>query len=227
MTQPKHSPVNPRRFSPSGLACQILSSERSRGRDFPSDAAVFVMVARNRPSSRRSPRRGRSHPTVFALLWLDSRSASALRAALEEAGLHPQSLLSDDHLTVDHARRSLPELRPVRRTVSIDCNLAETRTMVLVPRGENPRLGVIPSRHSLALRHTRRNVAVPEIQALRAELTVHSLRDTSSRRGSMLGARRTRATKERTVSAATYACLSSPRGGISPTARRSGTRVPL
>ena len=55
--------------------------------------------------------------------------------------------------------------------MSIDCDLAETRTMVLVPGGENPRAGVIPSRHSLALRLTTRNVAVPEIQALRAEIT--------------------------------------------------------
>ena len=43
--------------------------------------------------------------------------------------------------------------------------------MVLVPGGENPRHGIVPSRHSLALRLTRRNVAVPEIQALRADLT--------------------------------------------------------
>ena len=153
------------------------------------------MVARNQPPSRRPPRRARSHPAVFALLWLDSPSASALRTALEDAGLHSESLESSFHLTVYHARRSIPGLRPVRRTVAIECDLAETRTMVLVPGGENPRRGVIPGRHSLALRLTTRNVAVPEIQALRAELTqmetddVLGARAGSTRRRNAFGAR--------------------------------------
>ena len=132
---------------------------------------LFEMVSRPHQSSRssRRPRRGPpSHHSVFALLWLDAPSASALRAALEEAGLHSESLESSFHLTVYHARRFIRGLRPVRRTVSIACDLAETRTMVLAPGGENPRPGLVPSRRSLALRLTRRNVAVPEIQALRA-----------------------------------------------------------
>ena len=130
---------------------------------------LFVMASRPHQSSRpsRRPRRPPpSHHVVFALLWLDSPSASAFRAALEEAGLHPESLESGFHLTVYHARRFIPGLRPVRRTVSIECDLVETRTMVLVPGGENLRRGVIPSQHSLAFRLTTRNVAVPEIQAL-------------------------------------------------------------
>ena len=156
------------------------------------------MVSRTHQNLRppRRPRRAPpSHPVVFALLWLDSRSASSLRTALEEAGLDPQSLLSRFHLTVYHARRFVPGLRPVRRTVSIDCDLAETRTMVLVPGGENPRPGVDPSQHSLALRLTTRNLAVPEIQALRAELTemetddVLGTRARSSRRRNAFGAR--------------------------------------
>ena len=156
------------------------------------------MVSRTHQSLQppRRPRHGPpSHHTVFALLWLDSLSTSALRAALEEAGLCPQSLESRFHLTVYHARRFIAGTRPVRRTVSIDCNLAETRTMVLVPGGENPRPGVTPSQHSLALRLTNRNVAVPEIQALRAEFMqietddVIGTRSRSTRRRNAFGAR--------------------------------------
>ena len=142
----------------------VLSTEAPGGCDFLSTSLLFMMVSRTQQPSRR-PRRPRrpppSHPVVFALLWLDSpsasASASALRAALDEAGLNPQSLLSRFHLTVYHAREPIPGLRPLRRTVAIDCNLAETRTMVLVPGGENPRTGVIPSQHSIALRLTTRN----------------------------------------------------------------------
>ena len=153
------------------MAGDILSAEARGVRDPLSVSLLFVMTSRphQTPRPRRSP--PPSHHVVYALLWLDSPSAQALRAALEEADLHPPSLLLSFHLTVYHARRSIPGLRPIRRAVSIVCDLAETRTMVLVPGGENPRSGVIPSRHSLALRLTTRNVAIPEIQALRAELT--------------------------------------------------------
>ena len=159
---------------------------------------LFVMVSRPHQYSRpsRRPRRWPPpHHSVFALLWLDSRSTSVLRAVLQEAGLHPESLESSFHLTVYHARRFIPGLRPVRRTVSIECDLAEIRTMVLVPGGENPRQGVIPSQHSLALRLTTRNVAVPEIQALRAEFAqletddVLGARAGSTRRRNAFGAR--------------------------------------
>ena len=67
--------------------------------------------------------------------------------------------------------------------------------MVLVPGGENPRSGVVPSQHSLALRLTTRNLAVPEIQALRGELMqletddVLGTRDRSTRTRNAFGAR--------------------------------------
>ena len=67
--------------------------------------------------------------------------------------------------------------------------------MVLVPGGDNLRRGVIPSQHSLAFRLTTRNVAVPEIQAFRAEITqmetddVLGARAGSTRRRNAFGAR--------------------------------------
>ena len=128
-------------------------------------------------------------PVVFALLWLDASSSSVLCAALEGAGLVPAALLKRFHLTVYHARRKIPDLRPLRRSVSIDCDVAEMRTMVLVPGGENPRPGVKPSRRSLALRLTRRNCAIPDIQALRGELTC---RETSAILGNRPGSSRNR-----------------------------------
>ena len=112
-----------------------------------------------------------SHPVVFALLWLDISSENALYAALKDAGLKPRSLLNRFHLTVYHARRTIPTLEPTRREVDFLCNVAETRMMVLAPGGENPRPGVAPNHHSLALRLTRRNLAIQHIQALRSKLT--------------------------------------------------------
>ena len=181
------------------MARYALPDEASGSCDFLSASVFFAMVSRTHQPPRPPHRPGRNRSpdhVVFAVLWLDLPSTSALRAALEEAGLRPQSLLSSFHLTVYHARRFIPGLRPVRRTVSIDCNLAETRAMVLVPGGENSRPGIIPARHSLALRITTRNLAAPEIQTLRAELTrmetldVLGTRTRSTRRRSAFGARR-------------------------------------
>ena len=102
------------------------------------------MASRTYQSSRL-PRRPRRHPlphhSVFALLWLDSPSASALRAALEEAGLHPESLLSSYHLTVYHARRSGPAagadalaLYDDNRNGRITCKEARRHGIAPVPR---------------------------------------------------------------------------------------------
>ncbi len=123
-----------------------------------------------------------SHPVVFALLWLDTSSENALYAALKDAGLKPRSLLNRFHLTVYHARRTIPTLEPTRREVDFLCNIAETRMMALAPGGENPRPRLTPNQHSLALRLTRRNHAVQHIQTLRSELTQMETR-------SVLGAR--------------------------------------
>ena len=148
------------------MAGDLLPAEAPGGCGFLNSSPLFVMASRTHQFS-----------------------------ALEEAGLHPESLESRFHLTVYHARQVIPGLRPVRRTVSIECDFAETRTMVLVPGGENPRRGVAPSQHSLALRLTTRNVAVPEIQALRAELTEMETDDGlgaragSTRRRNAFGAR--------------------------------------
>ena len=64
----------------------VLSTEAPGGRDFLSASLLFMMVSRTQQFSRRPRRPPPSHHAVFALLWLDSPSASALRAALEEAG---------------------------------------------------------------------------------------------------------------------------------------------
>lgn len=142
--------------------------------------------------NQRPPRR---HSTVYALLWLNRPSTSSLYNVLVAAGLHPNAIETRFHLTVYHARRIIPGLKPFRRHVSIRCDVAETRTMVLVPGGENPRPGVFPSHQSLALRLTRRNAAIPEIHKLRDELTametpmILGTRHSSTRNRNAFGAR--------------------------------------
>ena len=135
------------------------------------------------------------HPSIFALLWLDCESTKALRFVLETIGLRSRSLTSSYHLTVYHARRQLPTLRTLSRQVSIDCDIEETRLMVLSPGGENPRNHLVPHKLSLALRLTKRNIAIPSIHELRHELIqlessyILGKRRASSRNRSAFGAR--------------------------------------
>lgn len=108
---------------------------------------------------------------VYGLLWVSLESAASLRAALSDAcGIPRRGVVRNPHLTVYHARRPLPGLRARKEEVDITSEVQETRFMVLAPGGENPRPDLDPSQRSLGIRLTKRNGAIPEIQALRSSL---------------------------------------------------------
>lgn len=115
-------------------------------------------------------RRG-TYPEVYALLWVTRDCESRIADFLRSRGIPKDAIHRGQHLTVYYARRNLPALsRRIRRRVSISADVAETRFMVLAPGGENPRPEYEPATRSVAIRLTRRNRAVPEIQALRTEM---------------------------------------------------------
>ena len=109
---------------------------------------------------------------VHALLWLTRECESQIEAFLRSRGIPSDAIHRGMHLTVYYARRMLPGLdqRRQRRGVTVLADVAETRFMVLAPGGENPRPELDPARRSVAIRLTRRNRAVPDIQALRTEM---------------------------------------------------------
>ena len=121
-----------------------------------------MMVARNRPSSRRSPRRVRSHPTVFALLCL----TRAPRPRFAPRSRKPASIRSRCCRTTIS--------RWITRAVpfpNFDRFVVPCRSTA-ISRSPEPwcsfpaeriEAGCHPQPAFAALRHTRRNVAVPEI----------------------------------------------------------------
>ena len=101
------------------------------------------------------------------------------------------------HLTVYYARRFLPGGPNNRiQPISIELDVKETRFMVLAPGGENPRPELVPSKRSVGIRLTRRNIAVPHIQKLRREMSsretprIIGRRTPSTAKYSCFGARR-------------------------------------
>ena len=65
---------------------------------------------------------------------------------------------------------SFSELTPYCESVNIIADTIETRFMVFVPGGENPRYNIEPSERSVGIRFTRRNCAIDKIQSLRADI---------------------------------------------------------
>ena len=114
----------------------------------------------------------RSHTyEVNAMLRVSSQSKKEIKDFFTETyNVKRNRINSDFHLTVNHARRNIPGLREGIRSVMITANISETRFMVLVPGGENPREGIDPRAHSVGIRLTRRNTAIPEIQDLRGQI---------------------------------------------------------
>lgn len=133
---------------------------------------------------------------VYALLWVNEVREAFIRGLLaREVDVPEHRIVRGMHLTVYYARRHLPNLVPMAREIEVKLNTAETRFMVLAPGGENPRPELEPAKRSVGIRLTRRNDAIPQIQALRAEFfgretgSILGGRKPSTARRSAFGAR--------------------------------------
>ena len=108
---------------------------------------------------------------VNAMLRVSESCQKRIKAFfVEQYGVKPGRLQSYMHLTVYHGRRPLPGLHEYDRPVHIIVPTDETRFMVLVPGGENPLDDIDPRSHSVGIRLTKRNSAIPEIQQLRRSI---------------------------------------------------------
>ena len=105
---------------------------------------------------------------VYATLWVTRTCEDRIaRLLFDKCGIRQGAIQRGLHLTVYYARRPLPGVVEENQPVHINANVDETRFMVLAPGGENPRPDLEPSRHSVAIRLTKRNQAITEIQRLR------------------------------------------------------------
>jgi hypothetical protein len=132
---------------------------------------------------------------VWAMAYLDAESEDHLRAFLaSRPEIVTRRIRQDFHVTIYHARRSLPGLLPYIREIDVRLPVAEMRFMPLVPGGENPRNDIDPTQAPVGLR-IRRGPGRSEIETLRAEFyayeTVDILgqREPSSPKSNAFGAR--------------------------------------
>jgi|TARA_B100001964_G_C13998073_1_gene493696 hypothetical protein len=105
---------------------------------------------------------------LYALLWLTRKNQEEITQVLTNICRIPKDCVERGmHMTIYYSRRPLPGLSLGRRYESIKANTSETRFMVLAPGGENPRANLIPEHRSVAIRLTKRNIAMPKILELR------------------------------------------------------------
>jgi hypothetical protein len=108
---------------------------------------------------------------TYAGIYLSRHDEDAVREFLSYGwGIPHNQLTRRFHLTIYRAPIKLPALIPAVEQISIECDIAETRFMVMAPGGENPRPDIEPSRHRIGIRLTRRNAGLEEIHRLRQRL---------------------------------------------------------
>ena len=114
----------------------------------------------------------RSHNyEINAMLRVSKYSEREIRQFFSNVFEVKQNRLNSDlHLTVYHARVPIPGLQVGSHTLDITVDTAETRFMVLVPGGENPHDDIDAGAHSVGIRLTKRNTAIPQIQKLREQI---------------------------------------------------------
>ncbi len=133
---------------------------------------------------------------VWALLFLSRRDSQRIRRFfVREIGVNPQCVQRNLHLTVYHAARRLPGLKPFSERTRVVLAASETRFMVMAPGGENPRPNLEPARRKVGIRVHRQSEAMRGIEELRARLLQYETSDvlgkrkTSTHRRSAFGAR--------------------------------------
>lgn len=100
------------------------------------------------------------------------------------------------HLTVYHARRQIPDLRPTAELAYLAIDVSETCFIVMAPGGENPQPGLDPARKRVGIRIGKRDPAQQQINVFRQRcldpetIEVLGSRQPSTPTTSAFGARR-------------------------------------
>lgn len=131
------------------------------------------------------------------MLFLSKRDAHRIRRFfISEIGVKPRFVLRNLHITVYHAGRNMPGIKPVSEPAKVVLPALETRFMVMAPGGENPRPNLEPARRKVGIRVHRQSEAMEAILKFRQRLVEHESqsvlgnRKPSTSRKSAFGARR-------------------------------------
>ena len=110
----------------------------------------------------------------YVMLFLDKVDEEMIQDFFTTTFYVPKNKVRKNlHLTLYHSRRSLKGKVNFNSSISLFCNISETRFMTMTPGGENPKSGVIPSKRSVGIRLTKRNECFDKIIDLRRKILQH------------------------------------------------------
>jgi hypothetical protein len=120
---------------------------------------------------------------VWAKLILCDEDRDRIRSFLiSRCDFKSRSIVKRMHITVYHARRQMPGVRPSSEPTRVTVPTSETRLMVFAPGGENPRPELDPARLKVGIRVQKKNIARSAILTLRERLLRHENRSVLGKR---------------------------------------------
>ena len=120
---------------------------------------------------------------TYAAVYLSQSDSDAIYDFLSYGwGIQPGTISRNLHVTLYSSPMRLPELRSSREEVRIDCDISETRFMLMAPGGENPRPEISSAFNKVGIRFTRRNVGIESIQNLRRRVCYYETPEILGRR---------------------------------------------
>ncbi|MCY4046567.1 MAG: hypothetical protein OXF42_00430 [Candidatus Dadabacteria bacterium] len=120
---------------------------------------------------------------VWASLILCDRDQKRIKKFLvSDFGLKEKSVVKEMHLTVYHSRRLFRGVYPLSESASVELDVGDTRFMVMISGGENPRVGVKPGDKRIGIRVQKRSKTRNIVDQYRSCLTALESQDILGKR---------------------------------------------
>jgi|NGEPerStandDraft_6_1074524.scaffolds.fasta_scaffold177026_1 hypothetical protein len=133
---------------------------------------------------------------IWAQIFLSSIDRKKIREFFVKViGINPEYIIQSMHLTYYHTQVPIKEVIPMRKNIHLVLPAIDTRFMVMVPGGENPRPDIDPEMKKVGIRIHRASSVLDEIIDLRNDLSKYETREVlgdrspSSRKKSAFGSR--------------------------------------
>lgn len=111
-------------------------------------------------------------------IWSDFRVSSKSESEIfdffvQEYGIAPQFIIKGLHLTVYHARRPMPAIKPIFESCHLSIDTMDLKFMVMAPGGENPRLNLNPGQLKIGVRVHRQSIFRQNVYKYRGRLIAY------------------------------------------------------